>query len=262
MTNYSTNEDQNTMESLDQELTGRVISMSRGYNTDELAKKIELNPRTFRLKNEYISLQNERLQRDISKLINIQNRITTQDRAIEQINNHTNRENIVYRTLLYFIVILPFIGGAILAFYAGKMTMKTLLTTCLIVFGLYGSYVWYIIRATRDPSWKKDALQRKVIDDLKGAGDYIYKEGRKLESKYIDDNCDCPKKSGKGGGKGDQMGIGPDAKNFNRGNGYYYYNDGSAPNQIISSLQENNYEIEWITDQNTGGGFPDPTKRY
>ena len=261
MNNYSTKEDQNTMDSLDKELNGKLISMSNGYNTDKLRRQMELNPRTFRLANEYISRQNKKLQSEISKLIGIQNRITTQDRAIKQINDHTNRENIIQRTLLYFIVILPIIGGCILAHYSGNMTMRTLLTISLIVFGLYGSYVWYIIRATRDPSWKKDALQKRVIDDLKGVGDYIYKEGRKLESKYVDENCDCPKKNG-GGGKQDTMGIGPGAMSYDRGAGYYY-NDGSAPNQIIGSPEEHmNYEIDWITSENNRGGFPDPTKHY
>lgn len=187
--------------------------------------------------NQYITLQNKKLEKQLNELNKIESHIATRDSlvrgnqySVENKNKKIHVMMVFFGIALYlFIVLVAYLGKVI-----GLPILLTNIIGALIVYSIYVAYV-YDLFAIKDLTRFAENEARRMQQD-------IYDEGRKIEdeiNEYINGNCDCPLKPfpGKNGNNDSDNGAKIPTKHHKPGtlpymDGYFYY-DGTAPQEKI-----------------------------
>lgn len=209
------------------DLKDKVRNLAIEYNTHTNLRNQQ--EKILNKYNDYISLQNKKINKQLDKLEDIESHIATRDALVRGNQSaYLNKEKKIHVLKVFFIVI-AYLVFIITAYLGNKIGIAFLLTNIIFVLIFYAIYV----------AWYYDIFDFKsftffVSRDLEEMKRDIYEEGRHIEeqiNQYINDECDCPvvdhnKKKYKIPTKHHIPGSLP----YN--DGIYYY-DGTAPQERI-----------------------------
>jgi len=234
--NQVTMEAQRQSAILSHNLKDQARNLATEYNT-----KTDLRNQQEKILNkydQYLTLQNEKLNKELQELKNIESHIATRDALVRGNQSEYEKKQKRIHVLKVFFVVIAYLIFVVIAFLGKKISLAFLMTNLIAVLFIYSLYVAWVYNLLFVKSFTK-----YVESDLDKMRREIYKEGRKIEddiNQYINGNCDCPLKNGKtNGGKIPKIpskyhppGILP------RNDGIYYY-DGSAPQERLYPLIPN-----------------------
>ena len=281
---YRTDQERDALNQVANKLNSQIHTLADEY--DGVTANVNVNALTLNKASDFITQQNTNLQQQLNQLDKLQNNISTKSQLIMINKEHEKKQGVVIRGLLGFFVMLPIVGGINLAYMMGRLDYKKAMMINLVLFALFGIYMYFVVKSTRKPAWKPTEVQQ-IEGGLANVGRTIYDTGRRLEKKFIDENCDCPPKKHKSKYpkmKENCSGLQCDDTPVQNKTGFYYQ-DGSAPNQriappIMSKAQSASYnpvtcedgdtgctmsqEIEWDHGIDVGtdvSGLPQPNKK-
>jgi len=223
--------------------------------------------------NQYISLQNRNIEKQLRELKDIESHVATRDSLVR--GNQTasqEKEKKIHVLKVFFIVIL-YLVLVIIAFLGKKISLAFLLTNILAVLLVYVAYVAWVYNVlevrhfTRFAEREGERMKRD-----------IYEAGREIEdeiNQYVNGNCECPLEPINGTNGQRRRRAKKLDKRHKPGtlpymDGIYYY-DGTAPQERIypnipevgtSEFKKENpdkFNIQWETAPDMGSR---DNKRY
>lgn len=207
--------------------------------------------------NQYINIQNKKLNNQLNELNEIESRISTRDSLVRSNLIHFQEKKKKIRVLQAFFITMAFNVFSIVAFLANKISLPFLLANLLfsiVSYSIYYAWIYNFLSLRQFTHFVDREAERMKKD--------IYDVGRDIESdinQYVNEKCDCP--PDKNGSK--PIDVLP-MKHFPAGHlpsndGVFYY-DGTAPQQrIIPEVKESNYRIDWEVAPDMGSR---DNKRY
>ncbi len=234
--NQVTMEAQRQSAILSHNLKDQARNLATEYNT-----KTDLRNQQEKILNkydQYLTLQNEKLNKELQELKDIESHIATRDALVRGNQSEYERKNKRIHVLKVFFVVIAYLVFVVTAFLGRKISLAFLMTNIIAVLFVYSLYVAWVYNLLFVKS-----VTKYVESDLDKMRREIYQEGRKIEdeiNQYVNGNCDCPKKHDKpSGGRTPKIPSKyhpPGKLPYN--DGIYYY-DGTAPQERLYPLIPN-----------------------
>ena len=154
---------------------------------------------------EYVTLQNNRIEKQNKILDNIQKEIATKDAVINEMNKTYKNKHKTVRVLIIFFIFIVIFGLALMAKAYGNIGNTALI---LVILTLTIAYIYYIVwtfNKDKIPEYASNQFNKfkktlgdgidKSTKDITDPDHYIkefnrYQELRRRQ--YINGNCECP----------------------------------------------------------------------
>lgn len=206
-----------------EDTTQNLISQNQQYNTNNeiMVKQDQLN-----------KIKNDRLNKQLENLNELEHNIINKDRLIEQTNkvNENNDKNIYTLYVALGLSIIIFIG--IVSHSLGKLNDKiftALISVVLVIFVCIVMYTYNIAHFADMVNFIDNRRNLRLMESIGNFGGRVQKWRQERvygdEKDWVDANCECPETEAE---VINEENIGVDIKP-----GYFYY-DKNAPKQNIT----------------------------
>lgn len=260
-TYFTSNSD--TISQVIQSINQNLVTLN--YIQNQMNTHNNLNQEALIKEDQLLRMQNDDLMKQLKELEVIQSTIANKERLTEQTNESIKNEESNIKILIISIVLAFLLLIGIYAYGNNRITPSMLglifiiILSCYLILFMYSYNIFYFKDAVNSLF---DRAPQRLGNELKNWSETVKAEVsaelQGLKSEWIQNNCACPAQ------QETEEEDGPiyaeDANVYQNETPGYFYNDGSAPPQLlvptpIPVVTQLTQSIDWVDYSQNGQNF-------